>query len=280
MWDSPNLAWRARRSARESRSDTEDLGENEPRPGAGPGGRIDDVRAGGREHGSERTTIGLLLGGLGVAVALAGSPNALAAQADGETRSGWRPYLGCWEPQEAGSSRGVLCVVASGEDVEMLTIVKGAIQLREPFVADGRGRAVGRESCQGMQSARFSGDLRRLYTASRIACEGEAPRRSTGIIFMPDRDHWLDVRVVEIDGVTTAWSRRYRRTGDGLLGEAGVAVPAARVPSFALRGAVSNPSVPITIGAVIDASRNVDAKAVGAWLVAVGQEFRNLTRRR
>ena len=47
------------------------------------------------------------------------------------------------------------------------------------------------------------------------ACDGEAARRSSGIISMPTPDEWIDVRAIEANGAATVWSKRYRRTSKG-----------------------------------------------------------------
>ena len=43
-----------------------------------------------------------LVAGVGAVVALAGAPAALNGQ-ERETKTGWQPYLGCWQPQLAAS---------------------------------------------------------------------------------------------------------------------------------------------------------------------------------
>lgn len=221
--------------------------------------------------GRKRTAVGLP-GGLAALVALAGPPDPATAQ---ETRPGWSPFLGCWQSESAEEAEGVLCLVAGGEDVEMLTIAGGAVAYREPLTADGRARRIERDGCRGTESARFSGDGRRLYTASDVACAGEAPRRSTGIIAMTGSAGWLDVRAIETNGATTVWSQRYRRTDGRVLVELGLAEPAGLVDPFAWRG-TGFARAPVTIDAVIDASRNVDGEAVKGWLVELAQEFADL----
>lgn len=223
--------------------------------------------------GTKKTTVGLprALGLLGV-LALSGLPNNTAAQ---ETRAGWAPLLGCWQSESVEEAEGTLCLVAGGEDVEMLTIVEGSVAYREPLIADGRTRQIERDGCHGLESARFSDDRLRLYTASDVACDGEAPRRSTGIISMIGGAEWLDVRAIEVNAVATVWSRRYRRTDSGVLVELGLAEPAGLVDPFALRG-IGYAQPRVTVGHVIDASRNVDDEAVRGWLVEVGQEFAGL----
>ena len=213
-----------------------------------------------------------LLGGVGALAALTWLPTATEAQ---EARVGWAPFLGCWSSESAGEAEGVLCLVASGADVEMLTIVDGSVAFREPFAADGLAREIERDGCEGTEAAFFSDDRLRLYTASDIACDGEAPRRSTGIISMTGPAQWLDVRAIETNGVTTAWSRRYRRADGAVLVELGLAEPAGLVDPFALRGiALARPRS--AVDHVIDASRNVSDEAVKGWLAEMEQEFAGL----
>ena len=223
--------------------------------------------------GTTKTTVGLF-GSLGVLLALTGAADPVRAQAE-ETRAGWAPFLGCWQPQSAEEAEGMLCLVAGGRDVEMLTIVEGTVAFREPFSADGRTREIERDGCHGTESARFSDDRLRLYTSSDIACAGEAPRRSTGIIAMAGPAGWLDVRAIEESGATTVWSQHYRRTSSRVLVDLGLVDAVGQVDPFALRGIGFAPAV-LTIDHVIDASRNVNGEAVEGWLAEVGREFAGL----
>ena len=223
--------------------------------------------------GTKRTTAGLLAS-LGAVVAIAGTHGPVEAQ---ELRAGWQPYLGCWQSMSAEGDQGVLCLVADGQDVEMLTIVRGAVEFREPLVADGGTHEFERDDCQGTESARFSEDRRRLYTASEVTCDGEAPRRSTGIISMLAHGEWADVRAITMNGAATMWSKKYQRTSNSVLDELGLAGSGARPNPFALRGGMTSAMAPITIDDVIDASRNVDTDAVQAWLAAAEQQFEGLS---
>ena len=224
---------------------------------------------------TKRTAIGLLAGLAAVAATAFHHP----AQAQERTmRAGWEPYIGCWKPMTAGEAdQGVLCLVAEGQDVEMLTIVDGGIEFREPLLADGGTREFERDDCRGIESARFSEDGRRLYTSSRMTCDGEASRQSTGIISILSPDEWIDVRAIESGGATTVWSQRYRRDSDSVLSELGLAGPGARSGPFALRGGIGPASYAITIDDVIDASRNAAVDAVTGWLAEVAPYFEGLS---
>jgi hypothetical protein len=217
-----------------------------------------------------------LLAGLGAVVAIAGIHGPVTAQ-EGDLRAGWQPYLGCWVSMDAEEDQGILCLVAAGQDVEMLTIVDGGVAFSEPLVADGGTHDFERDDCQGTESARFSEDRRRLYTASMVNCDGQPPRRSTGIISMPALDEWVDVRAIETNGATTVWSQRYQRTSHSVLNQLGLADPVARPNPFALRGGITYATAAITIDDVIDASRNVDTDAVKGWLASVEQQFEGLS---
>lgn len=217
----------------------------------------------------------VLLAGLGAVVAIAGLHGPVEAQ-ERELRAGWQPYLGCWQALEGEEDQGILCLVAEGRDVEMLTIVDGEVAFREPLVADGGTHDFERDDCQGTESARFSEDRRRLYTASLVNCDGEASRRSTGIISMPTLDEWVDVRAIETNGATTVWSQRYQRTSHSALNQLGLADPVARPNPFALRGGITYATADVTIDDVIDASRNVDVDAVQGWLATAEAQFEGL----
>ena len=222
---------------------------------------------------STKRTGTALLAGLALAAIAIHTP--VQAQ-EGDLRAGWQPYLGCWQAMDTEEDQGILCLVADGRDVEMLTVVDGEVAFREPLVADGGTHDFERDDCQGTESARFSEDRRRLYTASLVTCDGEATRRSTGIISMPTLDEWVDIRAIETNGATAVWSQRYQRTSHSMLTQLGLADPVARPNPFALRGGISYATGIITIDDVIDASRNVDTDAVEGWLAVVGQPFESL----
>ena len=198
----------------------------------------------------------------------------LAGVAQEEARGGWGSYLGCWSSQAAGEGDGNLCFVADGADVEMLTIVDGAVLHREALVADGVRRDIARSGCRGTESNLFSDDGRRLYTSSETACAGEPLRRSTGVISTIGTNEWIDVRAIEANGVATPWSRRYERTGYGPLVEAGLSAEET-APLFG-----PGVSVPrergVTVDEILDAMDNVDAVAVQGWLAEAGERVVDL----
>ncbi len=216
---------------------------------------------------------------------LAALPMVAQAQA-GQTRAGWQPYLGCWEPNlpsqaetatggGAAAQQGILCFVPSGADVEMLTIVDGEITHREGYFADGQPHPVEQDGCSGTESAKFSDDGRRLYTVTELTCENGTVRNSTGIISMPGPGEWLDVRALQANGGATAWSQWYNYTDDSVLEDLGLPRRSEPLP-LVLRGSEFFAAARVTIEDVIDASRNVDAKAVAGWLAQVRQEFDGL----
>jgi hypothetical protein len=219
------------------------------------------------------------------ALLLAALPTLAQAQA-GQTRAGWQPYLGCWKPNaptqaqaatggQAAAEGGILCFVPSGADVEMLTILDGAITHREGYFADGQPHPVEQDGCRGTESARFSEDGLRLYTTSELTCDNGTVRSSTGIISMPGPGEWLDVRALQANGGTTAWSQWYDYADDSVLEELGLPRRSEPLP-LVLRGSEFFAAARVTIDDVIDASRNVDAKAVAGWLAQVRQEFDDL----
>ena len=216
-----------------------------------------------------------VLAALGAVVALAGLPADMAAQ-EANNRMALQPFLGCWQPDGEEEEVGILCFVADGNQVEMLTVGDGGITHRELFAVDGQLRSIVQDGCTGEESARFSDDHQRIYTTSNVTCSGEPPRSGTGIIFMPEADQWVDVRAIAVDNSeVTAWAQWYVRTGESELNDLGIESGRYTAP-LAVRAMAGGARAPITIDDVIDATGNVHEKAVEAWIAEVGQEFARL----
>lgn len=218
---------------------------------------------------ARRATLAFAVAG---AAAVAGASTA-AAQ---EVPLGLEPYVGCWQPQGADVDAGVLCFVPDAGQLEMVTVADGAVQYREPFAADGRTRTIEQDECRIAESARLSEDRRRIYTTSNSTCDGEPPSRSTGIISMPTAGRWLDVRMVDVEGAASAWSRWYDRTGTDVLEGTGLSIPANAQRSARRAAASAHATSAPDVDDVIDAAAAVDARAVEAWIAEVGQEFKGL----
>ena len=214
-------------------------------------------------------------GTLAFAVAGVAAAGAFTAAAQ-EVPLGLEPYVGCWQPQDAELDAGVLCFVPSAGRLEMITVADGAVQYREPFAVDGQMRTIEQDGCRIAESAQLSEDRRRIYTMSNSTCDEEPPSRSTGIISMPTAGRWLDVRMVDVEGAASAWSRWYHRTGHDVLEGTGLSI-SANAQRSARRAAASAHAVSaVEVDDVIDAAAAVDARAVEAWIAEVGQEFKGL----
>ncbi len=180
--------------------------------------------------------------------------------------SSWQPFLGCWETEEQETD-GALCFVPSATQVEMITLVDGAIEYREFFAADGVTRNIDQDGCLGTESARFSDDGRRIFTFSNLECD-DGPRRSSGIISMVGTDEWVDVRSLDGEDGPVAWVQRYYRIDADVLEEVGLENPDVR-SSFRARAA-AQAFTPLSTDDVVEATEAVGDEAVQAWLGETG----------
>ena len=219
-------------------------------------GRI--IRAGSRTgiRGGVLLSMLLLAAGLG-------SVSPLAGQSSGS----WAPWLGCWEPAP-GFAGPELCIGETGEGVELLTLAGEDVVDTRTLVAGGVPRAVSEEECSGTETARFSGDGNRVYVRSTVVCDG-VEQSASGILAMITPFEWVDVNVVTIDGRTATWVQRYVADGTG-AGELAEMTPAAASRSLLLRRARIAALASPEVDQVIEASAEVDAGAVEAWLAEVG----------
>ena len=213
----------------------------------------------------------------GAALLSAAAP--LHAQEEGRD-SRWQAWLGCWQPADAPQdAQGkapprLVCVVpAQGASaVDIVTVADTQVVSRERVDAGGSPVPGTRERCRGWESARWSGDARRVYLRSGYACADEQQRRSSGIMAISARGEWLDVQAVTIAGRTGVRAVRYRPADlDGAIpGEVASALEDLTAEAGMARVAAS---APVGTEDVVEASRQVDPQTVQAWLTERGEGF-------
>jgi uncharacterized membrane protein YgcG len=178
----------------------------------------------------------------------------------------WLPWLGCWEA-ERGAGAAMLCVVPSNDDpgVELVSVERGQVSARELVRADGQARDAGREGCTGTESARFSEDGHRIYLEADHVCQGNVRQRTTGMLAMLSATEWIDVRASAVGEDVATGVSRYRLAPIDVADAAGLGNIAAD-RAMAVRAARVAAAARIGVADIIDASRNVDSHAVGAWI--------------
>ena len=203
-------------------------------------------------------------------------PAAPAAHASPPTTDArWLPWIGCWIPSgatddAAPSVAGVqrVCVTpAEGSDgVDVVSLADGRIASRIRIEASGERRPLSRVGCTGWESARWSADAERLYLRSELTCAGNITRTSSGIIAIASPSDWVDVQVVSVGDQRSTRILRYRSVLDTstIAREIAASVRDRELARQASRlAAASSP----TIADVVEASREVDASVVEAWLL-------------
>jgi len=187
-----------------------------------------------------------------------------------------RAWLGCWElvanpedrAQESSDGRQLVCV-ARGDapgSLALTAIVDGRVQATDTLLTDGARQAVSEGGCSGWRRARFSGDQERLYLESETICEGGGERHLSGASMMVSGDHWIDIRVLRVDGEREISIQDYRAVGADaarLPGAPPTAAHAARVAAAA----------PLSADDVIEALEYVDPAVVEAMLLESGSRF-------
>lgn len=218
-----------------------------------------------------------------LAVGLAGSvlfaaPPARAQQAQTDPR--WQAWVGCWTPaatvarQSSGNAQPLLvCVVpaAGSAGVDVVTVADTQVVSRDRLEATGERHAVTREGCTGWESAEWSASAVRVYVHSELTCQGNAHRRSSGLMALSPEGDWLDVRAVSAGSRAATRVLRYRAASLPATLPADVA---AALRARAAPGAAPLPANgDITVAGLAEASRQLDAGVVAAWVVESGQNF-------
>ncbi len=186
----------------------------------------------------------------------------------------WRAFLGCWASSAVGSTGPTVCLVptASADRIEMISIANDSIISRVPITTSGERTAVTRDGCTGWESGRWSEDERRFFTRAEFSCGGGATQTASGIFAMSHSDAFT-----RIEGVKTKGATRVRAINFIWLDT--VAVPsaiAARLPRFDALPAVGariEAAATVSTADVVEATKQVDAQVVEAWLADRGQQF-------
>jgi hypothetical protein len=189
----------------------------------------------------------------------------------------WHAWIGCWSSSQNGLTGAAarVCVVptAGSSAVDIVTVANARVVSREHVEANGERRASQRDGCTGWETARWSGDGRRVYVQSEHQCAAGAKRTSDGLITISPQGDWLDVVSVTMGTNTGVRVLRHRPTVEPTDLPADIAATLHTVPSPRVRDARTAAVAPLAIADVVDASHQVSAGVVAAWLNDVRQDF-------
>ena len=203
--------------------------------------------------------------------AIAATALALPVQAQ-DTDSRWLPFVGCWEAVGGEDEMGILCFNLENDGVALTNFVSGEAVSTEFLAADGQQRDVSAEGCSGWEALHFSEDRRRVFTRTEFLCGADEPRKGSGVMAFIGLNLWSDVRTLDVDGEPFSWIQDYRLAGVDLLAEEGIEDPAESV-GMAVRAARMAAAAGLDFVDVVEATQNIDPKAVESWLVGQQVDF-------
>jgi hypothetical protein len=201
-------------------------------------------------------------------LAIAAPASAQNATADAR----WLPFVGCWEAIGGEEEIGLLCFKMEGEGVTLTNYVGGEIASTETLVADGRRQQVSVEGCEGFETVGFSADGRRVFTDTEFLCGTEEARTGSGVMAFLTPNTWADIRTLQAGDEPFAWVQEYRLVGVDRVAEEGAEDPSNGL-GMAVRTARAAAAAALDLEDVIEASAQMDDKAVETWLVARRDNF-------
>ena len=213
-----------------------------------------------------------------LAILALSAPQAHAQYAPGPRWLGW---LGCWSGAPAGltiengpTAPRTVCITPTrdADVVDISATSEGKVVSRDHIDASGRPQAIDGTGCRGTQTARWSGDGRRVFLKSSVTCEGVQTEMSA-ILAMTSSGNWLDVRRVAAGEGVDVRVARYRDVGvsHDVPGEVASALDARG--NFISQDARAESGTAVGTNAIIEASRLVDSSVVEAWIIESGQRY-------
>lgn len=214
--------------------------------------------------------IGRTGGGLLALALFAGTSPALAQE--GSAR--WLAFTGCWQPLEERTEEqpSLVCVVPTGDGVELRSIADGEVTATQTVIADGRARTIRDEGCETVESYSFPADGHWVTSTSRYTCEGGTQGSANGLLAMVSPFEWIHVQVVRDGDEPMTAVMRYELVDSETAAEAGYASLTGD-RERAVRMARISASQPLDVNDLIAASGTVDPAALTAWIVESGNGF-------
>jgi hypothetical protein len=221
---------------------------------------------------------------------LAGSSSAWAqASASSQLDARWQPWIGCWQPAPPPSPDGatfslprnsnapIVCVAPSTDaraasSVDVVTIANGKVESRDAIDASGQSVSRSKQGCNGVESANWSANGRRLYMTSDFDCPGGLKRVTSGLFAISPGGDWINVQSVKANGSSGITVLHYNSVATPSAAPADVA-QALSDRALASNTARAAAAANLTTADIVEASHKADSSVVAAWIVDRGQKF-------
>jgi hypothetical protein len=192
----------------------------------------------------------------------------------------WQGWIGCWSAspsrvrEDGPEAQRIVCVTPTSEPdaVDVSAIADGKVVTQNRIDASGATHDVTAPGCTGTESARWSGDGRRVFLKSHVTCDGLATEMNA-ILAITRTGEWIDVRRVAAGGGSDVRVARYHDVGVPTVVPSDVAAAFDRRNDILFHDARTIAGSAFSPRAIIEASRTVDAGVVESWVSEVGQTY-------
>lgn len=193
----------------------------------------------------------------------------------------WQGWLGCWSAAPAArmgetgpEAPRIVCVTPTSEPdaVDVSAISEGKVVSQNHIDATGATHEVNAPGCTGTESARWSGDGRRVFLQSRVTCDGLATDMNA-ILAITRAGEWIDIRRVAAGGGSNVRVARYHDVGVPTVVPGEIANAFDRRNEILFHDARTLAGSPFSTKAIIEASHTVDAAVVESWVSEAGQVY-------
>jgi hypothetical protein len=197
-----------------------------------------------------------------------------AAPQSAHQAGSWSGWQGCWRiVSEEAPDGQLLCILpgADAAEARLVTLADGVTEGSTTLRVDGVARAVEEGGCTGTETARWSGDGRRIFLRADLMCDGVS-RTSTGVLAMVTGNEWVDIQTAAVGEQHAVRILRYRAaSADATPEEFAAMLDQSR--GLAREAARLHVAAPLQVDDVIEAGSLISTPALQALLAAYGHGF-------
>lgn len=186
------------------------------------------------------------------------------------------PWIGSWRLLSRGANKDqnelvqeFLLTISPGDSVNTLTMKgyrDGNLSAEEKIIVDGHRHQITDDKCTGWYQYSWSENGRRLLFNSESNCQGDPPRKISGMSIFDEKGQWLDIQLLHNGEDKVTNTKKYHNADNDS------AIPGANAGSRISSARIAS-GKRFTIEEIIELSGKVESEVLETALLETGKPF-------